>query len=270
MVIITFNTESNFATSGGFGPNQVSSMLGLGVFVGLACYFLFNDNLRFKFYFTIGALFLAAQSVLTFSRGGIYNALGAIAILLLFQLQNVTDWLKRIFPFFLVVVLFLAVVFPFMNEFTDGKLQERFEDTETTRRGDIIESDFQILLENPVWGVGLGNAKSYREKFLGYGAASHTEFSRLISEHGIFGIFSIIVLFVMTAMNLFRKTSVFRRALIAGIIFWCCLFMLNAGMRLAAPGFLWGLSFITILEPRTRQRKNLNSKKLSASLAKFQ
>ena len=34
---IHFTTESNFATSGGFGPNQVSAMLGLGVFIAVCC-----------------------------------------------------------------------------------------------------------------------------------------------------------------------------------------------------------------------------------------
>jgi hypothetical protein len=38
---ITFNTESNFATSGGFGPNQVSSMLGLGA---LSLLFFLGDR----------------------------------------------------------------------------------------------------------------------------------------------------------------------------------------------------------------------------------
>lgn len=259
---IEFNTESNFATSGGFGPNQVSSMLGLGVFVGLACYLLYNDKLKFKSYFVLGTLLLAAQCVFTFSRGGIYNAIGAIAILTVFQLNDLTATAKRIPILILTVLFFLLIIFPYMNDFTGGKLEERFEDTETTRRGDIIESDIQILMENPLLGIGLGNAKSYREKYLGYSAASHTEFSRMLSEHGILGVLAILVLILLTILNLIRQNSVFGRAIIAGAVVWCALFMFNAGMRLAAPGFLWGFSFITILRPSVIPRKRLNPKKL--------
>lgn len=254
---ISFSTESNFATSGGFGPNQVSSMLGLGVFIGMTCYLMYQNDLKFKFYFALGALFLAAQSVLTFSRGGIYNALGAIVILVLFQMQNINETAKRILPFVLVFVVFFALVFPFLNDFTGGKLSERFEDTETTGRLDIIESDFQILAENPIWGVGLGNAMEYREKYLGRIKSSHTEFSRLISEHGFFGILAILLLISIAGYNFLRQDSVFGRALIAGTVVWCCLFMLNAGMRLAAPSFLWGLSCVNIVGTQLERKRKI-------------
>lgn len=257
---ISFSDESNAATSGGFGPNQVSAMLGLGVFIALACYLLHNNDLKFKLYFAIGALFLAAQSVLTFSRGGIYNAIGATIILVFFQLQNITESAKRIVPFILVFVVFLVLIFPFLDDFTGGKLLERFEDTDTTGRAEIIESDFEILSENPIWGVGLGNARIYRESILGKRALSHTEFSRLISEHGLFGIFAVMILISIIAYNFLRQDSVFGRALIAGAVIWCCLFMLNAGMRLAAPSFLWGFSFINIVGFPLEQRKKYSVK----------
>lgn len=253
---ILFSNESNVSTSGGFGPNQVSSMLGLGVFITLACYLLYKNDLKFKLYFAIGALFLAAQSVLTFSRGGIYNALGAIGILILFQLQNISEIAKKIVPFILFFVIFLALIFPFLDDFTGGKLLERFEETGTTGRMELIEADFEILAEDPIWGVGLGNANQYRESILGKQALSHTEFSRLISEHGLFGILALIMLIAIAVNNFFRQNSVFGRALIAGVVLWCCLFMLNAGMRLAAPSFLWGFSFINIVGVQPGQRKN--------------
>ena len=73
-----------------------------------------------------------------------YNALGATAILVLFQFQNFTEGVKKILPILLIGVFFLILIFPFINNFTGGKLEERFEDTEPTHRIDIIESDFQI------------------------------------------------------------------------------------------------------------------------------
>lgn len=248
---IQFNTESNFATSGGFGPNQVSSMLGLGVFVSAACFLVFKNQRKVKVVLVVMTLLFATQCLLTFSRGGIYNAVGAIIALLIFQFRNVSTGLRRLLPILVLAGLFLWFVFPVLNNFTDGKLEERFEETGTTHRAEIVESDFQIFMENPIFGIGVGAANRYRERFLEFSAASHTEFSRLISEHGMFGIFALLSLAVFTILNIKRQRSIQGRALVAGISVWCVLFMLNAGMRLAAPSLLWGMTFITIVDRRT-------------------
>lgn len=253
---ISFNTESNFETSGGFGPNQVSSMLGLGTFAAAACLILFQNNSKFKIYFGIAAVFTAAQSVMTFSRGGIYNAVGAAVILALLNSRNVFEMVRRFIPIVLLGGLFLILLFPIMNNFTGGKLQERFEDTGTTNRSDIIESDFEMFTENPIFGVGVGVAKNEREEILGYQSASHTEFSRLISEHGALGLLSILALLAATGFSLLRQKSYLSRALIGGVAVWSSLYMMNAGMRLAAPAVLWGMIFVTVKQiapPRSRK-----------------
>lgn len=255
---IQFTEESNFATSGGFGPNQVSSMLGFGALAALAGLVLFKNDVKLKIYFGVACLLLTAQSVMTFSRSGIYNAVGAAAILIFFQLKNQKDAVRRLLPIAGVVVLFVFIVFPFMNEFTGGKLQERFEDTGTSHRGEIIQSDFAIMMENPLFGVGVGEAHKYRQKFLYAGAASHTEFSRLISEHGVFGILALLSLVLMTVLNIKYQDSGIGKGFVACFVVWSGLFMSNAGMRLAAPSFAWGLSFAMIanLVSLRRERRN--------------
>ena len=83
---IQFTGESNFATSGGFGPNQVSSLLGLGAFAALFCFIAFRNGARYKLYTLLAALFFAAQSVMTFSCGGMYNTAGAIVVVAILEL----------------------------------------------------------------------------------------------------------------------------------------------------------------------------------------
>lgn len=252
---IQFTTESNLATSGGFGPNQVSSMLGLGVFVAAGCIILFKNSPLLKVGLGILALFFAAQSIMTFSRGGIYNALGALAVLTIFHFRHLGDGLRRVVPIVFLVAVFAWFIFPVLNNFTGGKLEERFSESSTTNRMEIIWSDLEIFLENPVFGVGVSVSRSYRERFLPFSSTSHTEFARLISEHGLFGLAAILALAAMTVKNLKRRRSLLQRALIAGLAIWCFLYMSNAGMRLAAPSFLFGLTFVTILEPRLRRRR---------------
>ena len=256
---IEFTLESNDATSGGFGPNQVSSMLGLGAFLAVGMIMLFRNSSKEKIFYGFAATFLAAQSVMTFSRGGIYSAAGAILVLFIFQVKDPQTFIKKAIPVIVLALLFAFWIFPLLDQYTGGMLEQRFESTETTHRVDIIQSDFQMLAENPVFGVGVGVARGYREKFVDFSSASHTEFSRLIAEHGIFGIAAIFSLLLMIVLNLKRQRPGFGRALAAGLITWSSLFMFNAGMRLAAPSFLWGVSFAAIAGVQILSRRKSKS-----------
>lgn len=243
---ITFSDESNFATSGGFGPNQVSAMLGLGAFVAVLCLLIFRNTFKQKVLFAVAAILFSAQSVMTFSRGGMYNAVGATLVSAFFLFRDPSTAARRLLPVAAVLVLFVLIVFPFLNDFTGGSLQERFEDTQATHRSEIATADFDIFLENPIFGVGVGASYEQREEYLGFKAMSHTEFARLLSEHGLFGIAAMLALITMAVFNITRQRSAFGKAFVAGLIFWCFFFMLNAGMRLAAPSFLLGLTFVSI------------------------
>lgn len=261
---IKFTTESNELTSGGFGPNQVSSMLGLGVFACLSCYLLFKNNLKDIIYLSILCVLFTAQSVMTFSRGGIYNAVGATLFIVVLQMKNLTQGIKRLLPIAVIGLIFLLLVFPYLDDFTGGKLKERFQQTETTNRTEIIESDLQLFMENPILGAGVGEAKEARKEFLDFRAASHTEFSRLTSEHGLFGVFAIFALAFGTIYNYRRHNSIIGKAIAVGAVVWAALFMMNAGMRLAAPAILWGISFLTIANsPPRRIRKIMRRPKLA-------
>jgi O-antigen ligase len=252
---IEFSGESNFATSGGFGPNQVSSILGLGAFLTVACFLLFKNNFSYVLLWGILTLLFTSQSVLTFSRGGMYNAVGGILLIVIFQMRNLQDGIKRLLPVMVITIVFLFFVFPYLDNFTGGTLQERFEDRDPTKRADILETDLNIFAENPIFGVGIGNAYEERAKYLDYKAMSHTEFGRIVAEHGSLGLIGLIMLALMVVVNFNKQNSVFGKALVAGLIGWSTLFMLNTGMRLAAPSFIWGMSYVLVfnsplLKPR--------------------
>ncbi len=249
---IHFGGESNFATSGGFGPNQISSMLGMGTFVAVACLLIFQNSTKYGICLALAAIFFTSQSVLTFSRGGIYNAIGGILVIALIGLQQPSVTLRRLAPIAGLVLVFLAFVFPVMNQFTGGTLLERFEDTGTSQRTEIAGSDVQLFWENPVFGVGVGASYDLRLAYLDRKAMSHTEFSRMLSEHGIFGVLSLVMMATMIFMCFKRQRTLMGKAFVLGAAAWCCLFMTNAGMRMAAPSLMWGLMFITI----TNRRKN--------------
>lgn len=257
---LTFDGESNFTTSGGFGPNQVSAMLGLGVFVSVAGFLLFKKWSVYSLYFGVTALVFSALCVMTFSRGGMYNAVGGIVIMLIFGLRDFSAGLRRIAPAVIMGALFMFLIYPMLDDFTGGALQERFEDTGTTQRAEIATADIDIFMENPAFGIGVGNSYNERARFI-HKAMSHTEFSRMVSEHGGFGLGAILAMLVMLIMNLTRPNSTPGKAFVAGMMTWACLFMMNSGMRLAAPSFIWGLGFVTIVSLRPNLASTFRSVK---------
>ena len=68
-------TGSNFAASGGFGPNQVATVLGIGIFV-LAVRFFISKELFYHKLFDLALLgLLGFRALVTFSRGGVLTAI---------------------------------------------------------------------------------------------------------------------------------------------------------------------------------------------------
>lgn len=243
--VIKFGTESNFKMSGGFGPNQVSSVLGLGA---LACFLvLLSERAEIKLKLLAGGImiFLASQSALTFSRGGLYNFAGAILLASIFLLKDERTRAQFVLAVLLIGGFSYFVVMPRLDSFTGGALSARFEDTSTTGRDEIAQMDLNIWYNNPLLGVGPGRAPEYRA-VLGLEVSAHTEFTRLVAEHGIFGLAAILVFLAAIVRNLMKAESAQEKALVAALSGWSFLYMLTAGMRLAAPAMMFGLAFAYI------------------------
>jgi O-antigen ligase len=252
---IRFNTESNYMTSGGFGPNQVSAALGLGA-LAVFIYLLVEKRswwLKALLFVTMAAM--AAQSALTFSRTGLYNA-GISAVAATFYLAR--DGRTRLKILGVIVVGFFCanyLLLPKLDEFTSGTLLTRFRNTSLTGRDTIIKADLQIWSDNPVFGVGPGHAttlraESYRE------SSAHTEFSRLVAEHGVFGFLAFLLLIFMGLQNLRRESTLHNKAVMVALTCWSFGFMMVTAMRLVAPAVLLGLGAVTLLFDRNQALAN--------------
>jgi O-antigen ligase len=245
---LVFDGRSNAVASGGFAANQVSAILGLGVFVA----FLYNlsPNLpRMRRGWLLGiALVFLAQCVVTFSRTGLYLAVCSIVVALLMLSSNVNRTLAAGGTVVLVTVVMAFLVWPALDRFTDGALSRRFQNTSSTGRDDIMASDLQLFFQSPLVGIGVGQSRVKRNEFLGKTANAHTEFSRLLAEHGFLGLLALGLLLVVACRNAWRVKFTYRGAVSAGAITWGMLFMMVSGMRLAAPAFLLGLSCATWVE----------------------
>lgn len=243
---LRFTDQSNKLTSGGFGPNQVSAILGLGVLLSIFILMDSRTGSALKVLMFSTMTLLGIQSAMTFSRGGLYAAAGGVVLASFYLIRDFNSRVRLILVISIVFVVTNYVVFPNLDTFTGGALSTRFQDTDTSGRDEIILADLVIWSENPIFGVGPGIGMRYRFMYVGW-VAAHTEFSRMLAEHGVFGAAAILLLLVMAVKAVRRSRTVTGKALAASAIGWGVLFMTIDAMRLVAPAVAFGLSFATIL-----------------------
>ena len=251
---VVTGTQSNFETSGGFGPNQVSTILGLGMFSFFAILLLFTKGQKkLQFVFMILLFLTSFRAIVTFSRGGVFTAIGSILFLMFFVYRysnsKSKSFLKRISAF-LVVAGSLLWFFTILQ--TNGLIVNRYQNKDKNGRvkedklggrEELTGIEFQMFLDNPMLGVGIGKNKEYREEQTGIVAASHNEISRMLAEQGFLGIICLIILLITPLFYAIdNKQHIF---LLPFYIFWL-LTINHAAMRLAAPAFIYALSLLKV------------------------
>ncbi len=245
---IWFGHASNFATSAGIGPNQMSSVLGLGALVA----FLYGIRASHSWLLRISllgcSLWMLAQAVLTFSRGGVYTTLGAVAVAVFFLIGDNRTRTRLAIAAVALIALSYVVLLPAIDAFTHGAMSERFADFDTAKRDVLVLSDIQTFLENPLGGVGPGQSMASHEEDMGTASRAHTEFSRMLSEHGILGAIALIILLLIIGQRVFARAPLIQKAYILSFTAWAILFMSHSAMRLVAPSLLFGLGSISIEE----------------------
>lgn len=260
---INFKATANFAASGGFGPNQVATVLGAGwllilIMVLLKCQLTPNKYIT---YFFLG--FIIFRSLLTFSRGGNVAAIVALTAFLCIYIYNkdysvISKATLRNLIVFAISVFILGMI---VNEITGGMFENRIKGMDglgqekvdmLSGRGTLIEEEISLFIKDPL-GVGVGGSKFYRTLLFDNPLASHNEFGRLLSEHGILGIVVIILLIIMPLRHIYRLDSVDNKAFCALFFTLAMITAMHSAFRLAIPAFFFGLSFLTLKEGNTEQ-----------------
>ncbi|MQP24779.1 O-antigen ligase domain-containing protein [Flavobacterium sp. LMO8] len=250
---VVVGTYSNFETSGGFGPNQMATILGLGTFVFFFNTIFNSTTKKIQVINLIITSLIAYRGIVTFSRGGMITGVVMIFFLLVlsyFKMNN-KGQIKLIF---VVAAVFLmgGFIWVYSSIQTGGLIDKRYANQDAkgrekvsklTGRETLIESELKMFWENPIMGVGVGKNKEYREMMTGIQAASHNELSRMLAEQGMFGVFCLLILFI-TPFFLYLSNS--NNILILSFYLFWLLTINHAAMRLAAPAFIYALSLLKV------------------------
>lgn len=243
---VRFGTESNFQSSGGFGPNQVSSSLAMAALLVLMAALLARTGWKWRVLFAGLASLFTVQSAMTFSRGGVLSLAAALLVSGPLVLSG-HRYKRQILLGLAGVALVLAIAFPIVNAYTGGKLAERFAEKEMSGREQLAAADWEIFQEFPVFGVGVGVSKFFHP----HGVTAHTEYTRALSEHGLLGVAAYLALFWLLGRRAFaivrsREMRPYRGLLLA-LLAWPMAYMVVNAMRTSAPGLAIGMAFLTVL-----------------------
>ena len=250
---VVTGTQSNFETSGGFGPNQVSTILGLGIFIFFVQLMLNSSNGLLQIINGALVLVFTFRGLVTFSRGGIYTGVAMVLLLLaILYFQANFQTKPKIAGIILLSFLAALAVWSYSSIKTNGLLDKRYANQDAAGREKksqlsgreiLIESELKMFYENPILGVGVGKNKELRKSQTGIDLATHNEMTRMLAEHGTLGIVGLLIL-VITPLYLFL---VDRQNILALSFFVFWLLTINhAAMRLSAPAFIYALSLLKV------------------------
>lgn len=258
-----FVVGANFEATGGFGTNQVSTILGNGIVLIVILLILDFPIFRYKWISYIILAYLLFRGLLTFSRGGMIGALLCTLIAVMpAMLANMRSFVR--FTFLISTLCLLGLmIFTITNSITNNKLLERFMgETEGTLTGwrektlnsatsgryGLIGADLQIFSNNVLFGVGPGEAKELRVKYGGIeNSAAHTEVTRLLSENGIGGgLFALV--FMIFPVIWIRKQKIGKWKGISAALFTLAIFTsFHSAMRTNTTVVFYALAAIPIV-----------------------
>jgi hypothetical protein len=250
---VVTGTQSNFETSGGFGPNQVSTVLGLGIFIFFTQLILFSKSKKMMLLNGGLLIFITYRAIVTFSRGGVITAVVMIVFLLLLLYTFSNEQGKKKFVLVFALTGLIAVgVWTYSSLQTKGLIEKRYSNQDARGRQkkdrlggreQIMNEEIKLFMDNPVLGVGAGMGKQIRKETFGEEAASHNEITRMLSEHGLFGILGLLLIFVIPLILYVNNRQ--HLYFLSFFVFWL-LTINHAAMRTAAPAFVYALSLLLV------------------------
>jgi O-antigen ligase len=264
--------ESNPAAAGGFGANQVSTVIGWFLLL-LVLHRIIGKRITPFAWLDWGMVaILLIRGLVTLSRGGMMGftiAFFAAFIVLWVKQRSFRVRTREMIPYAMLGLFFVIGTIWYTNKITNNYLLYRYMGVSNselrtgipsdnasylTGRGEIMKGDIAAFKQFPLFGVGYGMAAKWHALYFGHAAAAHTEYARLLSENGVLGLVFMLIAFVWLPVSFFFKMPYpLSRAFFIAFLLLSILTMFHAATRLALPGVLYGFSFMYFGQGRNDQ-----------------
>ena len=189
-------------SGGAYGPNEFA--IGILPFIGLSFYAVFSEKkILLKILLSIISLTLTIALILTLSRGGLAGFVGM-------SLFSVFRAKRKFLAVIFIVILGIALVNFLPQDFYERIEKTRLEDTydeaigSTVRRYYLAKAAWEMYLDYPVFGMGLGNY--YYNCRLYYplvGGRAHNMYLEIMAEMGTVGL----LLFMSVILSAFKSIN---------------------------------------------------------------
>ena len=155
-----------------------------------------------------------------------------------------------------LISLWEAAFIPVSSNQTGGLIEKRYtnenargveKEDVSSGRGELAATEWEMFMDNPYLGVGVGRNKEIRLEETGIAAATHSEISRMLAEHGSLGLLGLLILSVTpVVLYMSDRTQIFA---LLFMVFWA-LTINHAAMRIAAPAFVYALALLKVYFPK--------------------
>jgi O-antigen ligase len=112
-------------------------------------------------------------------------------------------------------------------------------------RDQLMLYDLEAFEKHPFLGCGPEGSARYRGMEKGEWVTAHTEYSRMLGDHGSLGLIALIILF-SSSYRYIRRRKGNNKILIVGFIVIALFTMAHSAMRLAIPALAFGLGLMQV------------------------
>ena len=252
---INFGGVAIAETSGGFGPNQVATIIGFAVFVIASFLFIKQRLSGFLLIDVVALIYMAYRGLLTFSRGGMIAGGAVLVAFAVIMIMGRGNKLLNLFKYSTIMAFIAIGIWLYTSDVTGGMIENRYAGKNargvkkkdiSAGRVDIFQAQLAAFYSSPLVGVGVGGSKYFNENGIKSNTA-HDEIGRLIAEHGLIGIFLLIILILVPLPHILSQNYFVKAFLISFYLFWF-LTINHSAMRVAFPGWIYGLSLIQLID----------------------
>ena len=243
---INFENSANFSTTGKFGPNQVSTCIGLLLFLLTALLIMKKSAYKMVFVNIFLMAMAMFRGLITFSRGGMVVSVLAIISSYIVLVVKTGKNLKKYLSYSVIVIVLFVAFLSLVNTLTKDALLSRYTGKRkinskveeqadlnklTANRLVIATTDVKMFLDYPLLGVGVGQSRYERRFYGGFEVPAHTEYTRLLSEHGFGGFFVIVILTIFPLYWVLKTRNAKIKSIILG------LYILGVGNTFSYPNY---------------------------------